>query len=52
MAYKLGLRLLAAFCFLTVIGTPFGIFFLWLAGKEERKEEQHRENVAAAANNN
>lgn len=52
MAYKIGLRLLAAVCFLTVIGTPLGIIFLWKANKEEKKIEQHRQNMQEAAANN
>jgi len=39
MAYATGLRLLAALCFLTVIGAPFGLFFLKKAKEKEREKE-------------
>jgi len=39
MAYATGLRLLAALCFLTVIGAPFGVWFLRKAKQKEREKE-------------
>lgn len=44
MAYATGLRLLAAFCSMTVIGLPFGLLFWWLA---RRKEKEREREVAA-----
>jgi len=32
--------MLAALCFVTIIGAPFGIFFLWQARKKEKEKEK------------
>lgn len=46
MAYKIGLRLLAAlFCF-SGIGLPIGLLLWRKAAKEEKKIEQRREKEA------
>jgi len=43
MAYATGLRLLAAVCFLTVIGAPLGVWFLIMARRKEAEREQELE---------
>lgn len=45
MAYATGLRVLAAFCMLTVIGIPFGILLWWKARKVEKEKEQAYEQL-------
>jgi len=40
MAYATGLRILAAVCFLTVIGSPLGVVFWWLARQKEKERER------------
>jgi len=53
MAYS-GYRFLAAFCFFTIILSPFGVFF-WLIArrkeKEREKEVQALEQLAEDTNN-
>lgn len=49
MAYKTGLRLLAALFCLTGVGIPIGLLLLYKATKEEQRIEQHRTNMEAAA---
>jgi len=49
MAHATGLRLLAGFCFITVVLSPLGIVFWWLARKKEQEREKELEMLEQAA---
>lgn len=49
MAYATGLRLLAAFCFFTIILSPLGVVFLWKARKKEAAAERRQEALEQLA---
>ena len=46
-----GLRLLSAFFFLTIIGSPIGLLLYWFAIKKEKEREQELENLERIADN-
>jgi len=50
MAYKTGLRLLAALFGITGVGIPIALVLWWVARREEKKIEQHRANMETVAN--
>jgi len=43
MPHATGLRLLAGVCFFTVILSPFGVCFWWLAIKKEKERKRELE---------
>jgi len=49
MAYATGLRLLAAFCFFTIILSPLGVVFWWQARKKEQERERELQALEAQA---
>jgi len=52
MPYATGLRLLAAFCSMTVIGLPLGLFFWWQARKKEKAAEKRQQALEQLADQN
>ena len=51
MAYATGLRLLAAVCCFTIILSPLGVFFWYLARKKEKERERELAALEQAATN-
>jgi preprotein translocase subunit YajC len=49
MAYATGLRLLATFCFFTIVLSPFGLFFWLMARRKEKEAEQRTEALQKLA---
>jgi uncharacterized iron-regulated membrane protein len=49
MAYSTGLRLLAAFCCFTIVLSPLGLVFWWLARKKEAEREREVEALEQLA---
>lgn len=48
MAYS-AYRFLAAFCFFTIILSPFGVFFWWVANRKEKEREKEVEALEQLA---
>jgi len=48
MPHATGLRLLAGFCFLTVVLSPFGVAFYLLARKKEKERKRELEALENA----
>jgi len=51
MAYS-AYRFLAAFCFFTIILSPFGVFFWWVANRKEKEREKEVEALEQIADSN
>ncbi len=49
MAHATGLRVLAGFCIFTVVLSPLGVVFWWLARKKEKERERELELLEQAA---
>ena len=49
MAHATGLRLLAMLCFFTIILSPLGAGFWWLARKKEKERERELEALEKMA---
>jgi len=50
MAHATGLRILAALCFFTIIGSPIGVALWYLARKKEQEREKELEMLERVAN--
>lgn len=42
MAYATGLRILAFLCFMSIIGSPLGVFF-WIQARKKEKAAERRQ---------
>jgi len=51
MAHATGLRILGALCFFTVILSPFGVAFWWLARKKEKEREKELQRLETIQEN-
>jgi preprotein translocase subunit YajC len=51
MAYS-GYRFLAAFCFFTIILSPFGVLFWWIARRKEKERQREVEALEQLADKN
>jgi len=51
MAHATGLRLLAGLCFFTIVLSPLGVAFWWLAVKKENERERELELLEQQAEN-
>jgi hypothetical protein len=51
MAYS-AYRFLAAFCFFTIILSPFGVLFWWIARSKEKEREKEVEALEQLADEN
>ena len=51
MAYATGLRLLAAVCCFTIILSPLGVFFWWMARRKEKAKERREAALEEIAEN-